>query len=348
MGRRLLAAAAILLAACLPAEVQWQVTDSRFRGVRIEVVQPGPYASLLKVPRDRRRATVLPLDTVELEWFVAAPPGVEVPPPIWILCPEGCFQLDVTTGVLLDTLADLTDCASPLPLGAPSPCRLGDGHRIRVTLGGAHTITGQSLELLLVGARHQALSPATCLERLRTQPRDELKSCLVGVWRPKFGPDWAMLPFDPAADAIPPEVLAQEADTNPGIRSFVVTRELGSERQEIVVEPGETVGVRPGERVTVKARLARGSKQVYLESSGGDKDIPWSGRLNERTESLEFRAWFSAVVAGFDRDYNDWENGPITWTVPEEFESTILWVDLRDNRSGRAFAELFFVVEDDP
>ena len=54
-----------------------------------------------------------------------------------------------------------------------------------------------------------------------------------------------------------------------------------------------------------------------------------------------------AAVAGFDRGYNDWRPGSITWTVPADFESTILWVDLRDGRSGRAFAELFFVVEDD-
>src|SRR5689334_17190440 len=61
-----------LAGACIPVEPEWVVTDPRFRGVKVEVVEPGGYASLLHVPEGKRRATLLPLDTVEFTWHVTA------------------------------------------------------------------------------------------------------------------------------------------------------------------------------------------------------------------------------------------------------------------------------------
>src|SRR5689334_8553690 len=66
MKRWLLPLGILLAPACVPVEYDWVVVDARFRGLLVEVIEPGGYSSLLNVPPDRRRAFVLPLDTVEL------------------------------------------------------------------------------------------------------------------------------------------------------------------------------------------------------------------------------------------------------------------------------------------
>ena len=77
----------------------------------------------------------------------------------------------------------------------------------------------------------------------------------------------------------------------------------------------------------------------------GEKDVPWSGTPEVRTEAIEFRPWFDAVVDGFEPS-SRWTDDPITWTVPAKVVPTTLYLDVHDNRSGLAFAELVFVPDD--
>lgn len=347
MRRLLCAAAALPLTVCIPIVPDWVVTTTRFRGVKVEVVQPGPYGSLLNVPPGKHRATVLPLDTVELEWFFAAPPGVTVPPPIWVVCPGLCFDHSGTGGIHRALLYGLEACPTPLPLFHLNPCRLGEGHRIRVTLGGAFTASESPPTLLLIGARHDGLASATCLERLAATPLDQLESCIVGMWNPTIGPDWAALPFDPTLEAIPPEILAQEANTNPEVIGFAVLRERGSTRTEVIVGPGESAAVREGDRVAVTPLFSEDSRQQYWYLINGDKNIPWSGTLSEATESLGFIAGFSGPVDEYTYSNIMFEE-PITFVIPGGFEPTTLWVDVVDFRGGHAFSELLLVPADDP
>lgn len=337
MRPRHLGVYAVLLGACIPIEPEWLVTATRFRGVKVEVVEPGGYGSLLHVPPGRHRNTILPLDTVEVEWAVAAPPGVEVPPPIWIATDEdGPLNLD----------PNLPDCPEPLPLTVSRACRLGEGHRIRFGLLGAYTITTDRLSLLIVGSRHAGLEPATCLERLATLPYAQLEPCILGLWDLRLGPTWAALPFEPEASLVPPEVLAQDVNTNPEVIGFAVTRQRGSERSELEVGLGASLGVRPRDRITVTPLLADGSAQDYWITVGDEKDMPWSGTLQSQTEQIAVRTWFSAPVDEYVLDYDHWRDPPPTWVVPDHFEPTLLYLDVRDDRFGRDFAELLLVPDD--
>lgn len=341
MRQRLFGLSAVVLVACVPTEPDWLLTAPRFSSVRLEVVEPGGYGSLLNVPPGRLRATPLPLDTIELEWQIAAPLDVEVQPPIWLVCSTDC----VVTGPLDSILGDVEDCPEPLPLGVHVTCRLGEGHRIRVGLAGAYTLARPELPLILVGSREADLSPATCLERLGTRPRGDLAPCIVALWDVQLGPAWAVLPFDSDA-APPPELLAQDVDVNPEFAGFEVTRQRGGEREQFVVDVGASVGVRRRDRLTVAPIFAPGEAQTFWITVDDLEMMPWSGEPTERAEKLVYRAWFSARVDDFDPVHSGHQDRPISWVVPDDVEPTLLFVDLHDGRSGHASAELLFVAED--
>ncbi|PCC71910.1 hypothetical protein SAMN02745121_03260 [Nannocystis exedens] len=344
MRRWLVGGSAALLAACLPLDPEYLVTAPLFRGVRVEVVEPGGYASLLHVPDGRRRATILPLDTVELTASFAAPPGVTVQPPIWLVC-----GLDCVNGVLPELVGDLAECPVPLPLNLQDPCRLAAGHRIRLSIAGAFTLARQWTTLVLVGSRDDDLTPAACLERLTHPPHTELEPCIISLWSLGLGPLWALLPFDVDASDIPPEILEQEVDTNPDVAEFRVTRERGGSRSEQRVAPGGSVGVRRGDRITVEPIFTEGSAQTWWYTYGDEEDKPWSGELESAEEQLLIRAWFDAPVLDFAwTAYDGWTNTPITWTVPHDVVPTRLFLDVNDFRDGRAAAELLFVADDAP
>jgi hypothetical protein len=345
MRRRLFGGSAALLVACLPVEPEYLITAPQFRGIRLEVVEPGGYASLLNVPAGRRRATFLPLDTVELTAFFAAPPGVDVQPPVWLACGFDC----VVDGPLAALAGDVADCPTPLPLVVPELCRIDEGLQIRVGLAGAFTVAGPELPLMLVASRDDAVTPAACLERLTRPPYTALEPCILAQWTLRLGPEWAPLPFNPDTSHIPPEILAQEVDTNPDVAEFRVTRQRGTERSEHLVAPGGSVGVRRGDRITVEPILTEGSLQTFWYTYGDEEGKPWSGELRESEETMELRAWFDAPVLDFEwQPYEHWTLEPITWVVPDDVVPTRLFLDVVDRRSGRASAELLFVADGAP
>ncbi|MFY0536014.1 hypothetical protein [Nannocystis pusilla] len=345
MRRWLVGGSVVLLAACLPLDPDYLVTAPLFRGVRTEVVEPGGYASLLHVPEGRRRATILPLDTVELTAFFAAPPDVTVQPPIWLVC-----GLDCADGPLTALAGDLADCPVPLPLNVQESCRLAEGLQIRFGLAGAFTLARAFLSLVVVGSRDDDLTPATCVERLTHPPHTELEPCIISQWWLWLGPAWALLPFDVEVGDIPPEILHQEVDTNPDVAEFRVTRERDGSRSEHRVTPGASVGVRRGDRITVEPIFTEGSSQTFWSTYNDEEGKPWSGELDSSEEQLWVRAWFDAPILDLDPDQTlngGWTSPLIAWTVPHDVVPTRLFLDVSDFGSGRAFAELLFVADDD-
>lgn len=341
MTRWLLPLGILVVPACVPVEYDWVVVDARFRGLLIEVVEPGGYSSLLNVPPDRRRAFILPLDTVELEWKVAVSPGMELPPPIWIACSSQCSS-SLWSGV---DLSDLQDCPDPMPIGIADSCRLGDDPRIRVRLGGAYA-PDPGFTLLLIGSRRPDLTSETCLERVSASPRGEVAPCFIITRTPPFSDTPLGLPFLPGSVEAPPEVLAQEADTHPTVLGFTVTRERGDVRQDLVIDLGDAVPVRRGDRITVAPRFAADAAQEYWKVYSGD----WSGWLDQRIEMFGYEPSFSepvlfegpvSVSASLDK------LPPLTFVVPHDVVPTTLWLDIFDDRQGKAFVELQFVPEDE-
>ncbi|MCY0995325.1 hypothetical protein OV203_49825 [Nannocystis sp. ILAH1] len=334
-----------LAGACIPVEPEWVVTDPRFRGVKVEVVEPGGYASLLHVPEGKRRATLLPLDTVEFTWHVTAAED-ELPPPIWLVCDNNCIDSGVNNAIAQLDFVGLKDCPSPLPLSPPETCRLGEGWQIRAGLAGAFSYGGDIpylLPLIVIGSRQPELAPASCLERLSTQPISPSESCLFSRTHVYFGPAWAVLPFGDLP-ALPQEFREQEVDTNPEITAFAVTRERSGTRIELVADPGADVPVRRGERISVEPIFAAGSAQSYYVMTNGEGGEPGSGEPSLRNESLQWRGWFSAPIDGYEPHADAWHT-ELQWTVPHDVVPTTLYVDVRDGRGGVDFAELRFVAD---
>jgi hypothetical protein len=342
--RRCLFAFGTLLGACIPVEHDWLVVDARFRGLLVEVVEPGGYGSLLNVPPDRRRAFVLPLDTVELEWKVAVPPGEELQPPIWIACSSQCTNS--LSGAA--DLVDMPDCPDPMPVELVASCRLGEGHRIRVHMGGAYAV-GAPFTLLLIGSRRPDLTPETCLERLLAPSRAQLEPCIIALRDPPVTDSHVGLPFLPESAGAPPEILAAEADTNPTVLGFTVTRERGGVREALVVDVGAAVPVRRGDRLVAEPRFAADAAQEYWVELDGMPGVPGSGRLERDTEQFSYDVLFSQPVLYEPPGYGPpgTTTPPPSWVVPHDVVPTTLWLDIADERDGHAFVELQFVPEDD-
>lgn len=340
MRRLALGALTLLGGACLPYEPYWLVSEARFLRFSATVVEPGGYSTLLNVPAGQRRATALPLDTIELEWFVATPPGETLPPPIWVLCSWECGSIFGD-----DPWPHVPECLDPLPF-LPTTCRLGEGHRTRVTLAGAATIySSAALErsVLVVGSRDPNVSPETCLERLVTRPSADLQPCLTGQRMLPLGPSWAFfaVPFSEGLSGYPPELLAEEADTHPDITAFRVTRVLGSRRTEVLAAPGDTVTVAPRERITVLPVTLPGQDYNRVE----DYAEPVPDVVVNLTERIHVDAALTALVDDFSAPEYGSPDHQIRWTVPDHLEPATLYVTASDDRSGRAFATLQFVAE---
>lgn len=343
MRQRTLVALTLLGGACIPYEPYWLVTEATYVGIRLTVVEPGGYSSLLRVPPGQRRTTALPLDTVELEWLVATPPDVTLEPPIWILCDFACQTI---FGAGPDP-GPLADCPFPTPIALWEPCRLGEGHRLRLGLDGAHSLNNSPSILssvLVVGSRSPDVSPATCLERLTAKTPADLQPCLIGLRDFPFGPYWAALPFSPEYDAVPPELLIEDADTHPDITGFRVIRGFGPNIvDELLAAPGDTVTVRPHERISVIPVLVDRARQDYstVDYSEGAEPI-----VTSATEAISIDAWMTALVDDFEEPgYFNMLAEEVRWTVPDQLEPATLYVSVRDSRAGRALAILRFVAE---
>jgi hypothetical protein len=340
----LLGAITSLSAACIPFEPYWLLQDTWLLGVRLNVVEPGGYATLVRVPEGHTRAEPLPLDTVELEWLAPTAPGIELQPPLWLICTTpSCMRDNLLTAPNFKPSA----CPHPLPLDQYWPCRLGEGERVRVSLGSIYGYDypgGQPpiLTVLAVGSRDPELSPATCLERYRSTPREDLQQCLFVNNYTSLGPAWALLPFSDELALLPPELRELEGDTHPDIVAFRVTRERGRERVELLVTPGDTVEVEPHERITVLPLMLGGGVQTFAQPTA--ENDPYTGRTiwELKSERVNVRARLTALVDEFEGPDSWSDDREFRWVVPDHPEPALLYVEARDNRNGITLASLRF------
>jgi hypothetical protein len=338
----------LLAAGCVPGDnPPWLIDHPLAWGLVASVVQPGPYSSDLVVPDGQVRAAALPLDTLELQWLVVAPPDTPpLPPPIWIVCGRYC-----TTELIRSELAP--GCPWPLPLSRTQPCRLGEGERVRLTLGGAFTAGPEflgSISLIAVGSADPELTPETCLERLSTRPHADLQRCLVQTRTLELGPLWKVFVIAPAlaeqhlVDDIPPDAWNEPPDTHPVLLGAEVLRYADGGPVEVFAIDGDTVPVRAGERIVVTPVFAEDAAQSYYRPVPDHLD-PSRYTLDPVEEDLEFRVALTALVDDFE--YNFGENQlSREWVVPDHSEPVILHLYATDRRQGRAFASLRFVTED--
>lgn len=323
-----------LLAGCLPNEAPfWLIDHPVTWGIKISVTRPGGYSTGLIVPPGQVRASALPLDTIELEWLTLAPEGTELAPPIWIRCPNTC-DFDLTPD-------ELPACPEPTPLQVFSMCRLGEGHRLPLVLAGAknNALSG-SMSVMAIGSADPELSPETCLQRLVTEPKRDLASCLmifrayaIGQSVPGGLPDPSG-PFDPPGPDDPPDVPPQIADTHPTVEGFWVTAPGG----ERLVPVGSEVRVKPG-LVAIEAELAQDAEQTFFYPVPSGAGYMWV----QGQEIVQFRAASSGWVERWE--YFGAERR-IEIVVQEGLEPFELYFYFADSRQGRATATLRIVPED--
>jgi hypothetical protein len=336
-----------LLAGCLPNEVPYWLIDHPVAwGIKIGVTRPGGYASGLIVPEGRVRARALPLDTIELEWLTLAPKGVELAPPIWIVCsfPFTCRDF-ISMGLDETGLDELPACEHPVPIRQYWPCRLGEGHRLSLVLDGA--VGGSAfgaLPVMAIGSADPELSPETCLQRLMAEPKLGLESCLlidrdyhIGSLAPPTGLPDPSGPFDPPMpdDPMVPEAPIQVADTHPTVEGFWVSAPGG----EVFVPVGGEVVVRPGAAVSVAPILAQDAQQEYFRPVTTGPD----GYLWVPEEELVL---FRAAASGWVEQWEYLEDErSLRFVVPEGLGPFDLHFYIADTRDGRTTVALRLVPE---
>ncbi|WAS97517.1 hypothetical protein [Nannocystis punicea] len=331
-----------LLGACVPNDhPSWLVDHPIPWGIVASVVEPGGYSSELVVPADRVRASALPLDTLELQWLTATPPGVTVPPPIWFVCPGDCS---------LPGDDPVPACPFPLPLGRRENCRLGEGERIRLSLGGAYTadefFRGYIGVLGVTG--DGTVDAETCLQRLRTIPRTDLEQCLVQKRLLELGPRSRLLTAVPTLANIytvedPPADLADEPpDFHPVLTGIRVRYVRLGDLVDQLVQSGDTVHVPAGRFVFLQLQYTDDSEQSYYAFSTVSGE-PNHLQATPDVESIRFRTAISSLVEVRGDPDNDMLTG---WRMPDESEPILVYFYMSDQRQGRAFATLRFVVED--
>lgn len=331
-----------LLGACVPSDhPPWLVDHPMPWGIVASVVEPGGYSTGLVVPEGRVRASALPLDTLELQWIAATPPGVTVPPPIWFICPSYC-------GALL--AEPLPTCPFPLPLAITENCRLGEGERVRLSLGGAYTadetFLGHFGVLAITG--DGSIDAETCVQRLGTIPRSGLERCLVQTRLIELGPLGRLLTTvpglvdDDAIAELPDDLADEPADFHPVLAGVRVRHFGRGGLQEQLAQPGDTIEVRVDDIVHLVPEFTVDSEQDYYE-------ITLSSGTPQRLSAILKREWFltrTGITTLVDTlDPPDADNIS-TWRVPDEPEPILFYFYSTDIRQGRAFASLRFVVAD--
>lgn len=332
-----------LLGGCVPNDhPSWLVDHPLPWGIVASVVEPGGYSSELVVSEGRVRASALPLDTLELQWLTAAPPGVTVPAPIWFVCPDRCASLPAEP---------IPACAFPLPLSRREHCRLGEGERVRLSLGGAYTADEFFRGFIVVMGitSDGTVEPETCLKRYRTFPRAGLEHCLLQERTLRLGPESRLLTTVPGlADDytvegdLPDDFDDEAPDVHPTLSGLQVWHFGRGGFRELIAQPGDTIPVRVGAYVSVWPQYTDDTKQPYyaLQSTPGQPE-----RLvaTPDEETIRERYGISTLVEDRSDPDDDLLHG---WTVPDEPEPILLYLYIADSRQGRAFATLRFVVED--
>ncbi|MBZ5713267.1 hypothetical protein [Nannocystis pusilla] len=316
----------------------WVVDHPVAWGLVVRVVEPGGYSSDLVVPDGRERAEALPLDTLELQWIGVGPPDISVPPPTWLACPFGCgFPF---------TYEELPACPVPLPLSFPETCRLGEGERVRLSLGGAYTANPEFRGWIQVMAftAHGDVDPETCLQRYTSLPRAGLESCLMQQRALTLGPEWkafttvpALMSLYPLDGELPPDLADTPPDLNPVLTGLLVRRN----GREQLAQDGDTVRVHAGDRISVTPQYSDDSQQEYYAFTS----VAASDHLTvmPREEQLVARIGLSAEVQEIGDPLDDEIR---LWVVPDDPEPVDLYLYVADTRQGRAFATLRFVAED--
>ncbi|MCY1053871.1 hypothetical protein [Nannocystis sp. SCPEA4] len=318
----------------------WVVDHPVAWGLIARVVEPGGYSSDLLVPEGRERAEALPLDTLELQWIGVGPPDIPVPPPIWLVCPFGCgFPFDDE---------ELPACPVPLPLSFPETCRLGEGERVRLSLGGAYTVSPEfrgRLEVMAVTG-HGDVDPETCLQRYTIVPRAGLEACLMQQRALTLGPEWKAFTTVPALMSLysfdgelPPDLAAEPPDLNPVLTGLQVLRSGRSGFHDLLVQGGDTITVHAGDRIAVRPQYSDDSQQEYYAFTGASDRLT----VMPREEQLVTRIGLSAEVHEIGDPLDDEIH---QWIVPDDPEPVDLYLYVADTRQGRAFATLRFVAED--
>ena len=333
-----------LLAACVPDDhPTWLIDHPMPWGIIATVIEPGGYSSELIVPEGHLRAAALPLDTLELQWLAVAPPGTELPPPIWLVCTGSCSNdLSSFSGHVLEPT-----CPYPLPLSRAQPCRLGEGERIRLALGGAFTADERfsgTIAIMGISSGDPDLDPETCLQRLSTRPLKGLESCLIQHRHLRLGPPWMLYTAVPQlagrytleGDGLPDDAADEPADTHPNLIGIDVFRVTDRGHIVTFAAKGDTIRVRAGERLTFNPICSDSCTQEYYRFG-----LPFGGEIefSLESENFRYRAALSALVEG---------DGPIlngVWVAPDDPEPITLYLYIADSREGRAHATFTFITD---
>ena len=332
--------------ACLPPDPpDWVAHHPTTWGIAVRVVDDGFFAGDVVVPPNHSRAEVLPDDTIELQWYGAGPEGADVRPPIWIAMsdPGGPYAQSKIASLLK---GELSQCPERLSL-LPSLCRLGSGDRVSVRIGTnslpiIYDVHYRPLHLMTIASDGAVIDPETCLQRVLGERYPQLAGCLFTTRTVEVGPDatlWKQFGPLVAPEQVPPEFFTVAANFNPVIDRLELTRTVAGSEVVTVVHDGDSIAVDDGETLVLRIRLAPDARQEYFAFSLGDHG-EIDGRLVE--EHLETITRFGADVDGYLASEDGLEH---RWTVAE---AATLYLQIGDNRGGRAFASLRFIVDEDP
>lgn len=328
--------------ACIPPDPpEWVVSYPITWGISASVVESGPFASGLEVQPGHTRAELLPADTLELRWFGAAPEGAQIRPPIWMLTNGFFSPFQVNGGI--------PPCTQPLT-SVYALCRLGEGERVHLTFSSdawTDALYRESIQVLAIASDGDVIEPETCLQRTFSERNPDLAGCLIATRSVRFGPTWRMLqivsPID--LDELPDEFFGVPPNANPVIEALHVERNSADGKTTQIVAPGDRIGVRPGERISVTLQLDADAAQDYVDLHKNSED---AYVVTPITEELIVAAHLNAVIDDYVRSKDGLRH---SWTAPDGPEAVTFFVQVADLRyessggggGGSAFATLRFV-----
>jgi len=247
-------AALAALIGCLPvAPSPTQILDPRLLLVEQRVVAAGEHSPPLSaMPPGIERSAALPGDRVQLRPVAVGP--------------DGPIELDDVILIRRDGLSwpseeELPTCAED-GLDHLSLCRVA-GTELVIP---PEVLAPDSLlhpRVLVIASEADGPGAEECLNRLRRDDDEELFGCLLATHRLELGPANAIA-FLQGRDDIPPPV-------DPNYRLSAVWLDLviqGSEGERyLVAEYGDTVIVRPGDRITATILAPEDELQEYVLGS---------------------------------------------------------------------------------
>lgn len=332
-------AAALVCAACLPAErAYWVIDHTDALALRFEVIERGPWGAE-PPPEAGPVVEAMPGDRVRATPFVAGvdgPVDVAALEPRWFVCGgAGC------SGAQVVDLAEAPACG-PIELPQPETCALGRGPAIELELGPLVDVLRAAdvgVMVMMVAGTPEGPSTAECLRRADELASESatLRDCLFFVRTLRVGPTWRAVLAAAATGATTPvaphdlpwEVSQVEPDVAPLIERFAAwVPAPGGGEYFIEAQPGATLSVRTGE--TIDLSLIEGAPpQEYFTFAINQE----TGAISASpTRESRGAAWFSTADAPFALT-----GGPgfeVGWRAPEEPGTHHLYVVLADNRSA--------------